>query len=147
MGSLYQQAAYLYRNLETHVGGNHLLENARALVMAGRYFRGQGEADAWQARGLELYRQELPRQILSDGMHFERSPMYHALMLEGVLDVLNVLPAGHSDLAWLTRTAQRMADALAGMTHPDGHVSRSSTTAPTRLRSPLRSFSTTPGVP
>ena len=120
--SLYQQAAYLSRNLETHVYGNHLLENARALVLAGCYLQGQGEADAWLERGLDIYRGQTPEQILSDGFHFERSPMYHALMLEGYLDVLNVLPDGHPDSDWLERTAKEMADALEGMTHPDGQL-------------------------
>src|SRR5690606_39118768 len=98
--SLYLQAAHLYRNLETYVYGNHLLENARALVYAGVFFGDTGEAPRWLERGLQLYRKETPIQVLSDGGHFERSPMYHALMLEGYLDVLNLLPDGHPDRPW-----------------------------------------------
>ena len=120
--SLYQQAAYLHRNVETHIYGNHLLENARALVLAGCYLRGQGEADAWLEHGVSIYRRETDEQVLSDGLHFERSPMYHALMLEGYLDVLNVLPDGHADRPWLAETARAMTDALAGVTHPDGQI-------------------------
>ncbi|GIV57690.1 MAG: hypothetical protein KatS3mg042_0603 [Rhodothermaceae bacterium] len=122
LASLYRQAAFLFRNLETYVYGNHLLENARALVLAGRLFEGQGEASRWLEQGLALYRQETPEQILPDGGHFERSPMYHALMLEGYLDVLNVLPDAHPDRPWLVETANRMGDALRTMTHPDGGV-------------------------
>ena len=33
---------------------------------------------------------EIDEQILPDGGHFERSPMYHALLLEGLLDLHNV---------------------------------------------------------
>lgn len=120
--SLYQQAAYLFRNLETHLLGNHLLENARALVFAGHFFEGQGEADAWLEKGLVLYREQTPEQILSDGGHFERSPMYHALMLEGYVDVLNLLPVEHDDREWLTTAAVRMADYLYSLTHPDGEI-------------------------
>jgi len=118
--SLYRQAAYLSRTVETHVYGNHLLENARALVVAGCYLQGQGEADQWRERGLSIYRDELDEQILADGFHFERSPMYHALMLEGLLDVICVLPDGHSDRAMLREKARAMTDALAAVTHPDG---------------------------
>jgi uncharacterized heparinase superfamily protein len=118
--SLYRQAAYLSRTVETHVYGNHLLENARALVLAGCYLQGQGEADQWIEQGLSIYRDELEEQVLSDGFHFERSPMYHALVLEGMLDVLNVLPEDHSAPPDLRAAAQPMADALAGVTHPDG---------------------------
>lgn len=120
--SLYRQAAYLYRNVETHVYGNHLLENARALVLAGCYLRGQGEADRWRQRGMAIYRDEIDEQVLSDGVHFERSPMYHALVLEGVLDVLNVLPEDHPDWAEMRESAQIMSDALESVTHPDGTI-------------------------
>lgn len=120
--SLYRQAAHLYRNLETYVYGNHLMENARALVYAGRFFDGQGEAPRWLEKGLALYRQETGEQILHDGGHYERSPMYHALMLEGYLDVLNLLPRDHPDRSWLEETVQRMGDALVSMVHPDGQL-------------------------
>lgn len=120
--SLYQQAGYLYRNLEKHLLGNHLLENARALVFVGRFFEGQGEADAWLKKGLKIYREQTPEQILSDGGHFERSPMYHALMLEGYVDVLNLLPVEHDDREWLTSVVARMADYLRSLTHPNGEI-------------------------
>jgi uncharacterized heparinase superfamily protein len=120
--SLYQQAAYLYRHLETHLLGNHLLENARALVFAGSFFGEQGEAPDWLQRGLDVYREQTPEQILEDGGHFERSPMYHAIMLEGYLDMLNLLPATHPDRPWLEDAARRMVDFLAALTHPDGKI-------------------------
>lgn len=120
--SLYRQATWLYRTLEVYHPGNHLLENARALVLAGRYFEGQGEAHRWYERGLSIYRRELPKQVLPDGGYFERSPMYHGLMLEGLLDVLNVLPDGHRDTALFTETAERMRDYLASILHPDGKI-------------------------
>lgn len=120
--SLYRQAAYLFRTVETHVYGNHLLENARALVMAGWYLRGQGEADRWRKRGLAIYRDELGEQILSDGFHFERSPMYHALALEGILDVLNVLPRAGLLRERLREAARAMADALGAVVRPDGTI-------------------------
>jgi uncharacterized heparinase superfamily protein len=120
--SLYQQSAYLHRNLETHLLGNHLLENARALVFAGCFFEGRGEASDWLSRGLEIYREQTPEQILGDGAHFERSPMYHAIMLEGYLDVLNLLPDDHRDRSWLHKTVREMCDFLFSVTHPDGHI-------------------------
>lgn len=118
--SLYQQAAYLSRTVETHIYGNHLLENARALVLAGSYLQGQGEAAQWRAQGLSIYRAELDEQILPDGFHFERSPLYHALMLEGLLDVVHALPDIHPDQARLRSAARDMTAALSGVVHPDG---------------------------
>jgi len=121
LASLYQQAAYLYRHLELYHPGNHLLENAKALVFAGRYLK-QGEAAAWVRRGLGLLRKEVPIQVLDDGGYFERSPMYHALMLEGFLDLMNVLPPPDPDRAMLADAAGRMSDFLVSLTHPDGQI-------------------------
>lgn len=129
LNSLYQQAAYLFRNIETYHPGNHLLENARALVLAGCYFQGQGEADLWRARGLEIYWQETPQQILNDGGHFERSPMYHALMLEGYLDILNVLPEMQKNNLILSSAICRMSDFLISVIHPDGNLALFNDTA------------------
>jgi uncharacterized heparinase superfamily protein len=119
--SIYQQAAYLYRHMEAHHPGNHLLENARALIFAGRYFAGQGEADAWVARGLQIYRRETAAQVLSDGGYFERSPMYHALMLTGYLDILNILPAAGREPV-LLEAARRLSDFLYSVTGPEGDI-------------------------
>ena len=122
LGSLYQQAAFLYRNLETYIYGNHLLENARALVMAGCYFAGQGEADKWLEKGVNLYLKESREQILPDGGHYERSPMYHALMLEGYLDVLNVLPENHGAAQKLEPIVEKMMTFFASILYPDGSL-------------------------
>lgn len=122
LASLYNQAVYLYRNLESHHPGNHLLENARALIFAGRFFSGQGEADKWLERGLAIFRRQTPIQVLSDGGYFERSTMYHALMLEAYLDVINILPEGQAEKSLLVDAARRMSDFLLSVTHPDGNL-------------------------
>lgn len=121
--SLFQQAAYLHRNIEWHVLGNHLLENARALVVAGSLFRGERAARDWMEEGLGILREQTKEQILADGGHFERTPMYHALMLELYLDVLGCLGSEHPERAWLKATAGLMADFLLSTTHPDGGIS------------------------
>ena len=120
--SLYQQASYLYRTIEYFYSGNHLLENARALIYAGVYFNDQGEANSWLERGLSIYQKELPEQVLPDGGFYERSPMYHALMLEGVLDVVNLLENNHRDRELFVTFAHRMIDFLYSVTHPDGTI-------------------------
>ncbi len=130
--SLYEQAAYLYRHLETHLLGNHLLENARALIYASHFFGDQGEASKWGKQGLEIYRTQTSEQILPDGGHFERSPMYHALMLEGYLDVLNLLgPIEENEnlSGPLVDAARRMTGFLVALTHPDGQFAQFNDTA------------------
>lgn len=127
--SLFRQAAYLVRNLETYLPGNHLLENARALFLAARYFGGRGEADHWESRARQILATEVPRQILDDGGHFERSPMYHGLVLEGLLDVVNVLPPGDSLRTILVSRTRRMERFLRALTHPDGDIAQFSDSA------------------
>jgi uncharacterized heparinase superfamily protein len=136
--SLALQARYLRRRLEHHLLGNHLFANAKALCFAGLCFEG-AEADAWLAAGLRVLERELPEQVPKDGGHFERSPMYHSIILEDLLDLLNLArtrgrpPAGAGgaeglDLrltraasAW-RETVQRMRRWLALMCHPDGEI-------------------------
>ncbi len=122
--SMAQQARWLRQSLEHHLLGNHLLANAKALVFAGVFFEGP-EADEWRTEGLRLLARELREQVLSDGGHFERSPMYHSVILEDVLDLIalsqcapDVLP---DTRAWIS-LADRMRRWLRVMVHPDGQI-------------------------
>lgn len=120
--SLYQQAAFLYRNLEFYHPANHYLENARALIFAGLYFKNQGEASRWFSKGLHIIEDETPKQVLHDGGYFELSIMYHALMLELYLDLLNILPDNNRIYSFLQETAARMLKFLDSLTHVDGNI-------------------------
>ncbi|MCF8177772.1 MAG: heparinase II/III family protein [Sulfuritalea sp.] len=124
--SLAVQVRWLLGRLEWHLLGNHLLANAKALVFAGSFFAGP-EADAWREKGLAILRREHAEQILDDGGHFERSPMYHAIILEDVLDLIQLAQRwpGVVDaelVAEWRRQATRMLRWLAAMTHPDGGI-------------------------
>ena len=124
--SLAVQTRWLRKRLEYHLLGNHLWANAKALLFSGAFFDG-GEAVAWRAKGERLLQRELAAQILPDGGHFELSPMYHAIILEDVLDILQLercYPGLISSelLQRLRDTASRMLDWLQVMTHPDGDV-------------------------
>lgn len=124
--SLAQQVRWLRKRLEYHLLGNHLFANAKALVFAGLFFAGD-EAGAWLEKGLALLRAQLAEQFLADGGHFELSPMYHAILLEDVLDLLQLarLYPGvldDRDLAVLRAIAQHGMTWLETMTHPDGQL-------------------------
>ncbi|MBN8919749.1 MAG: alginate lyase family protein [Rhizobiales bacterium] len=125
--SLFLQARVLAATLEWHLLGNHLFANARALVFAGVFFDGR-EADAWLKVGLSILDAECQEQILADGAHFELSPMYHAITLEDLTDLVQLsrlYPASHALAArrdvWIA-DAGRMMTWLSAMTHPDGEV-------------------------
>jgi uncharacterized heparinase superfamily protein len=124
--SLSVQARWLRGRLEWHLLGNHLFTNAKALVFAGVYFAGP-EADAWRDEGLAIIQEQLAEQILADGGHFERSPMYHAIACEDLLDLLNLARSYPSSIPadtvriWSETTA-RMLQWLRAMIHPDGDI-------------------------
>lgn len=128
--SLAIQARWLSRRLEYHLLGNHLFSNAKALVFAGLFFEGS-EAERWLETGLEILTREIPEQILADGGHFERSPMYHALALEDLLDLVNITNCYRVALTSEQQTqadrwresAQAMRCWLHAMSHPDGAIS------------------------
>lgn len=118
--SLVAQVRYLVPRLEYHLLGNHLLENFRALAMAGSFFEGS-EAESWRRCGFQGLERETAEQVLSDGGHFELSPMYHGLVLEDLLDVLNVSRVcGQAVEPWLTNACARMATWACAMAQPDG---------------------------
>lgn len=120
--SLAVQARWLRRNLEYHLLGNHLLSNAKALVFAGLFFESQ-EADEWYRKGMRLLAHQWLEQILPDGGHFERSPMYHLLALEDLLDLINVhrVMAREVPERWWS-IVSRMLEWSRVMQHPDGDV-------------------------
>jgi uncharacterized heparinase superfamily protein len=123
--SLAVQARYLRRRVEHHLQGNHLWVNGKALAFAGILFGGP-EGDSWLRDGLRIIDAELDEEILSDGGHFERSPMYHAIILEDVLDLIAYLRlAGHTAMERrLSETASAMMHWLRVMTHPDGQIAQ-----------------------
>lgn len=124
--SMAVQIRWLTQRIEWHILGNHLFANAKALVYAGLFFSGP-EAQKWLNMGLNIIRQELPEQVLSDGGNFERSPMYHAIFLEDILDLIN-LTGAYPDVVsnecvskWRSY-ASKMMRWLEGMCHPDGEI-------------------------
>jgi len=127
--SMAVQARWLMQRLEWHLLGNHLFANAKALMFAGILFDGD-EAARWRHLALAILEREIPEQILSDGGHFERSTMYHALALEDVLDLINLLdarvpaqaPETDALATDLRGRAQDMLRWLKSFCHPDGEI-------------------------
>ena len=91
---------FLNGRLEYHLLGNHLLENAFALYVGG-VITGQNE---FIQNGKNLLNKEMKEQILNDGMHYERSPMYHLIILERVIDTLNFSEAYNDNLKLLLKS-------------------------------------------
>jgi uncharacterized heparinase superfamily protein len=124
--SLAVQARYLAGRMEFHLLGNHLWANAKALVFVGLFFEGE-ESSKWMSRGLAIIDEQLREQVLADGGHFERSPMYHNIILEDLLDLINVFevfefPGREAAAAHAREYAPRMLEWARAMAHPDGEI-------------------------
>ncbi|MBO3699744.1 alginate lyase family protein [Roseivirga sp. E12] len=84
---LYKQYQVLLSSLEYHLLANHLLENAFSLLFGSFYFRNE----VYYKYASKLLREQLNEQVLQDGAHFERSPMYHQIILFRLLDGINLV--------------------------------------------------------
>ena len=122
LDSLAIQIRFLSQNLEYHLLGNHLFANAKALIFAGLYFQGN-ESDKWYQTGIKLLNRELPEQVLGDGGNFELSPMYHAIFLEDLLDIINIHQVYEKKLPDnIVSKVIQMLKWLKSMCHPDGEI-------------------------
>ncbi len=83
--SIWEQA----RSLMDHKGhpNNWIVVESCALALTGIYFPGFREASLWIETGLRRLRNEFHRQFFPDGVHFEISPLYHAICLHALIEV------------------------------------------------------------
>ncbi|MEZ8036954.1 heparinase II/III family protein [Vibrio crassostreae] len=127
LASLSLQVQALEQQLEYHLLGNHLFANAKALMFAGCFFKGE-LADVWLKRGLAILNEEIPEQILADGGNFELTPMYHNTILADMLDLyqLSLVYPYHISKAtsqYWHELIGKMLSWAEKMQHPDGDVS------------------------
>jgi len=124
--SLACQADALEQQLEFHILANHLFSNAKALVFAGSYLGGQ-QGNTLLFKGLRLLDEEVAEQFLTDGGHFERSPMYHAILLWDMCDLLQLqrqagLPCLNERVDQWQTVMMHGLNWLRKMVHPDGDI-------------------------
>lgn len=121
LDSIGRQVAWLERNLETHIQANHLLENLCALVCVASVLKGPCRRRLLKCYQPQLVR-EIQEQILPDGMHYERSPMYH-LRVMWLMEMLKEV--GDSSIQELVSDPlERAKVALVCMSHPDGEIAQ-----------------------
>ncbi len=113
----------LYYNLEYHLLGNHILENAFGIWFSAHLF----DDPKYFTLGQKLLRRELNEQILDDGGHFELSPMYHQIILIRILDCVNLSEMNVSKFnnnfsEFLREKASLMNSWLTKITYNDGRI-------------------------
>jgi uncharacterized heparinase superfamily protein len=119
--SLSRQTDHLARNIEWDLRGNHLVRDGVGLAFAGRLltFLNHPNAKRYLRTATRLAADQAEEQVLRDGGHFERSPMYHAHVMHDF-----AMLAEMSDDAGvrerLLAVVDRMDEFATWMRHPDG---------------------------
>jgi uncharacterized heparinase superfamily protein len=116
--SIYRQLGFLNFHLEYHLLANHLLKNVKALVIGGLFFN----QEKWLLKGKRLLWREVEEQVLEDGGHYERTPMYHAQVLADLLECYSLLKITNqiSQPAAVESKLRAMARFLEAMSYRDG---------------------------
>lgn len=108
-----RHALFLRDNLAVDLLANHLFRDAVALVFAHELLGCAPDADA-------LFEREVREQILADGAHIERCPMYHAVCLVDLVD-LRALRGAESP-PWLRDAVARASGFLDSVLLGDGDI-------------------------
>jgi len=121
--TLYLHYCILFKNLEYHLLGNHLLENAFSLLFGAYYF----QDDKLYNKSKYLLLSELNEQVLKDGAHFELSPMYHQIILSKLLDGIQLIKLNSEWkkddlLSFLEAKASLMISWLHNITYKNGNI-------------------------
>jgi len=113
---IYRNALFLANHVEHEIGGNHLIENAAALIAAGVLFRDHDTG--WVRSGRELLKRAGNEQFLADGGHFERSPMYHVTVLRRYATATDLLSAVGLPTAAVETVAEHAMGFLSSLVEP-----------------------------
>ena len=121
--TLYFHYCILFKNLEYHLLGNHLLENAFSLLFGAYYF----QDEKLYNKSKDLLITELNEQVLKDGAHFELSPMYHQIIYSRLLDCIQLIKLNSEwkkdDLfSFLEAKASLMISWLHNITYNSGEI-------------------------
>jgi len=117
----YKNARFLENHVEYDVGGNHLVENGTALLVAGTLFDDGNRG--WRETGKSILEECADQQFLVDGGHFERSPMYHVLVLQRYLTAFDLLSSTDESVpANIRRIAKRGTGFLESLAPPDQRI-------------------------
>jgi len=116
---IYQDIDFVNNNLEWNLNGNHLLKNIAA-VWWGCYLFDEQYTAKWRATIDKHLKDIVKNQILSDGLHYEKSPLYHQLALIDFLDILVLMPVESIEFTYLSELVEKMYSAFKLFIHPDG---------------------------
>lgn len=110
--SIYEQYIFLLNNMEKNLLANHYMENLKTLYICSVYFK----ENEIEKKIKKKFIGQLDEQILADGMHFERSFMYHRIILESLLRIYKIEKRRETKdkifLENIKNIVERMADCM-----------------------------------
>lgn len=118
---LHESMHWIFNNLEYYrkATNNHILNNARALIMCGVALSHQQAIDC----GIEILKRMLLILIQPQGALRERSTHYQLIILTWVLDAYSFLKAKHHPkTGLLLETIMRMREVAAAFSTDDGYL-------------------------
>lgn len=126
LDSLLLQSGFLNGIMEYHVSRNHLIKNAKALFLSGIFFDNAQSslsisALRWKTKGKNILIKEINEQVLGDGGHYERCPMYHLIVLQDYLELFILSKRNNIEFD-VEYKLKKMYSFLVGMLHPDGQI-------------------------
>jgi hypothetical protein len=122
---LYLHARHIETYLSTYTSPNtHLIAEAFALYCLGTFLPEFKQSSHWRKLGKEILLNELDRQILPDGVHFELSTWHHRQAADFYIQFLllsriNGDKFGRGELEKVEIKIQKLLDFLMFITRPD----------------------------
>lgn len=122
LASIRAHATHIERYLSHYFSPNtHLTGEALGLLYAGVIFRELKHAERWRSLAARILVQEIERQVLADGVYFERSTCYQRYTVDIYLHFLILASrAGLEVPPVVSERLRSMLDFLVALRHPDG---------------------------
>jgi hypothetical protein len=122
VASLYQHGRHIERYLSTYFSPNtHLTGEALGLFYLGLLLPELGRARHWRAIGQGILEREITRQVLDDGVYFERATYYQRYTADFYLHFLILADANTIPIQRTTRRRiETLLDHLMFIQRPDG---------------------------
>jgi len=114
LDSLAIQTKWLSKSIEYHLKANHVIQNLAGIIISSATFFPE-----LLPKFLNELEKEVKEQILEDGGHYERCPMYH---LHVLIDLLMVMAVLNNPPEYLKGAVSKMTCFLQNMTLSDGEI-------------------------
>ena len=115
---IYSQACELMTSLEYQLGANHLLSEAKAIVLAGVFLNNNSLYNI----GKKLLIDEAQEQFYPDGGHYEHSLSYHVESLQQIFEAFGVMRCAGKDTGEITELMREPYRFLNGLIGVNGKI-------------------------